>query len=256
MIKKSLYRLYFIAGGAFLLALTKYLFVEETELSPRFFIVEFISFSLFLAVVYLFDRFIREQKKRESVARENLNAVNQEHKNKVGELEQIIARLKGDQANNHRNDKEIEALAQRVTSGLIDLGTKKDFSGRLLNNLAQSFEIGLGICYFQEEPSRGFAVESTYGIGEELNPKGFVIGEGLNGQAVADKQNMVLEDIDEDYFNVESCSGSSKPRYIYMLPIVRNDESIGLIELATFGNIRIDKQWELLNNYIVDVMSF
>ena len=253
MKKNSLYRMYLFAGGAFMFALIKYFFIKE--FSAKFFIVEFLSFSLFLIVVYLFDRYIRGQKHHMFLFEERIKNIREEHKTEIEELKQTIAKL-SDKQGGINGDNELKELANRITKGLSGLKDKKEFGQKLLTNLAREYEIGLGLCYLLDKPSQKFVVEATYGLHDEYKPNDFEMGEGLNGQSVVDKECMVVEEVEEDYFNIESCSGSSKPKSIYYLPIVIDNESIGLLELATFNHVGIDKQWELLNNYITDSMSF
>ena len=46
--------------------------------------------------------------------------------------------------------------------------------------------------------------------------------------------SMVLHDIPEQYFTVESGLGSSKPRFLLITPLIFENECYGVIELSAF----------------------
>ncbi len=255
MIKNPIYKLYYIAGGAFSLALAKYFFVSEIEFLPKFFIIEFISFGLFLGIVYFFDKYIRDIRKQNHVINEDIEKTNRDHKQKVVQLEKRIKELRGEKENDSNSDAEIRKLTQKIIKGLDIITSNEELARQLLNNLALYYEVGLGILYMLDKPSNKYSVKATYGLNSDIKLKEFTIGEGLCGQAVVDKEYMVITDVEDNYFNIESGSGESKPKNIYLLPIVKDNECIGLIEIATFGFVNIEKHWENLNNSIANTMS-
>ncbi|GAF01840.1 GAF domain-containing protein [Saccharicrinis fermentans] len=253
--RKALNRLYYFSAGAFLLALVKYFFVYEFVFMPKFYIVEFLSFGFFLSIVYLFDRHIRVSFKENSQHEELLKSKEDAHAQEIAKLEEEMAAIKNEGSQGSTSEKEFVRLGGILSKGLKECDSETAFARLLLKNMAKLYEVGLAVCYIYDEPSDGFSVKATYGLGPDMQPKKIVLGEGLNGQAAKDMEPMVIEDVDPDYFNIESCSGSSLPKYIYLLPIVKDNHCIGLIEIATFGNICINSQWEQLNNYIADAMS-
>ncbi|MGQ1785612.1 hypothetical protein [Saccharicrinis sp. GN24d3] len=255
MSKKVLYRLYYFAAGAFLLALAKYWFVQEFMFMPKFFIVEFISFGLFLSIVYFYDRHIRESISQNIMNEELLKAKDTEHAGEIAKLEEEIKHKKNDGTHFKTGENEYLRISQILTAGLRESAGQDEMAKQVLTNLAKQYELGLGVCYLYDKLSESFSVKATYGLDSNIHPKKFVLGEGLNGQVAADKKCKLIEDVDEDYFNIESCSGSSLPKYIYLLPIVKGNQCIGLIEMATFGHVYINNQWEHLNNYLADAMS-
>ncbi len=61
----------------------------------------------------------------------------------------------------------------------------------------------------------------------------FVPGEGIIGQAVADRKTIVLSAIPAGYMKIKSALGSTAPRRIIAVPLVYNECVSGVIELAT-----------------------
>ena len=86
-------------------------------------------------------------------------------------------------------------------------------------------------------PSGSFAI-----TGQEVDP--FVIGEGIAGQAAEDKKPIRINDIPENYFDVSSGLGNSKPKHLMFIPIVYKNQTIALIEAGSFE--KPDEKTELV----------
>jgi len=70
----------------------------------------------------------------------------------------------------------------------------------------------------------------------------FYPGEGLAGQAALDRVRIVVEDVPPGYVTVSSGLGSSAPTSVVVLPIVFEDQVLGVLELASlhrFSNLHL-----------------
>lgn len=66
--------------------------------------------------------------------------------------------------------------------------------------------------------------------------KSFAFGEGLVGQAVAEKDLVLRTEIPSDYMSITSgILGDQKPTCILIMPLIANEEVHGVIELAGFS---------------------
>jgi HAMP domain-containing protein/signal transduction histidine kinase/CheY-like chemotaxis protein len=65
----------------------------------------------------------------------------------------------------------------------------------------------------------------------------FALGQGLVGQAAVEAKPIVIEDVPEDYIKVASGLGDAPPRNIIVLPVVFEDQVLGVIELASLARI-------------------
>jgi HAMP domain-containing protein/signal transduction histidine kinase/CheY-like chemotaxis protein len=61
----------------------------------------------------------------------------------------------------------------------------------------------------------------------------FALGEGLIGQAAVEAKPILVEDVPEDYITVASGLGQATPRNIIVLPVVFEEQVLGVIELAS-----------------------
>jgi CheY-like chemotaxis protein/signal transduction histidine kinase len=75
----------------------------------------------------------------------------------------------------------------------------------------------------------GFAHSAT-----KAERRKFALGQGLVGQAAAGREIMELNDIPEQYLDVTSGLGASASQALLLLPVIHNNEVIGVLELGAF----------------------
>ena len=69
--------------------------------------------------------------------------------------------------------------------------------------------------------------------GESHEPDMFEIGEGMIGQCALEQQRIHLADLPVDYIRVHSGLGESCPRHLIVLPVLFEDETKAVVELAS-----------------------
>jgi hypothetical protein len=148
-------------------------------------------------------------------------------------------------------DSDIDVKVDAVLSGLKGLKTESGFSNKILALLAKHFEFVQGIMYIKEPEGELFKPAGEYALTGQ-KPQPFSSGENLNGQVAETKSVMILYDIPEDYFNVSSGLGNSKPRYLIFVPVVFDGNSIAVIELASFRKPD-DTTVQILNKLSADL---
>lgn len=78
------------------------------------------------------------------------------------------------------------------------------------------------------------------------------LGQGLIGQAVKTGKPILLEDVPQSELTITHATGNIKPAQLIVLPIIRNEISIGGLELGTIGKYS-DLQLHFLNLVLSDV---
>ena len=131
------------------------------------------------------------------------------------------------------DEKEIKTSVDKI----IPKGKFKSldtFGKKLFVNLAQEMELLQGILYIADAKKKSFIFSSGYAITNDKAIPGFSPGENITGQAAQTQDIIVIDEIPEDYFEVESGLGKSKPKSILIVPIVDKKKTVGLIEMSVF----------------------
>ena len=71
------------------------------------------------------------------------------------------------------------------------------------------------------------------------------IGSGLIGQAYLEGTPVILKKVPEDYLHITSGLGGALPRYVIIIPIRHNEQTVGVVEFARFAELE-DYQVEFL----------
>ncbi|MGE0090332.1 MAG: GAF domain-containing protein [Bacteroidales bacterium] len=122
--------------------------------------------------------------------------------------------------------------------------TTTKFTEKILSNLAKEFDFVQGLFFIREKGTNEFNLSGKYAYFGDTDPEGFKIGETLSGQAAFNKTIVYLNEIPENYVSILSGLGSSSPRYLLIIPVVFNNETIAVIELASFKEM--ESKWNKL----------
>ena len=106
-------------------------------------------------------------------------------------------------------------------------GLSKDANGktnaeRILINIAGYFEMVQGLFYYSDKETGRYKVIAKYAFTGWEDPGPVVPGEGLVGQAIADRRIITLKNIPEDFPIIQSGLGKGYPKFIYFIPIEFN----------------------------------
>ncbi|HYZ52762.1 MAG TPA: HAMP domain-containing protein [Streptosporangiaceae bacterium] len=88
-------------------------------------------------------------------------------------------------------------------------------------------------------PGEGLEFIAGYGTGQDSRdgrlPGPESPGRGLIAQAAVGKKRILIEDVPPDYFTISSGLGGASPTSAVILPILFEDQALGVIELASFS---------------------
>ena len=110
---------------------------------------------------------------------------------------------------------------------------KGDISQKILSELCQNIGAVQALLYLEKNKkfqlSTGFAVYDM----KERNQV-FESGEGLTGQVVAEKKELLIDKLDPGYLKVASGLGSTESVSLLILPLISNEKVYGVLEIARF----------------------
>jgi HAMP domain-containing protein/signal transduction histidine kinase/CheY-like chemotaxis protein len=155
-------------------------------------------------------------------------------------LNQMIATLAATTRVNKDQDWLKTNLARftRMLQGQRDLLT---VAKQVLSSLAEVVEAQHGAFYMSERSGgrtvlRLFASYASTRRHREIAT--FELGEGLVGQAAAERKRILVTEVPSDYVQVESALGSAPPLNIVVVPVLFEGDVKGVIELASFHRFK------------------
>jgi hypothetical protein len=164
--------------------------------------------------------------------------VRSQHSEKVPDT---ITELKpsGDQINQPEHKKNTHKqgrLVKKLRWMLADLETDspEKLGETCMSLLAREYQIVQGLFYMRESGSDLFRATGRYAWYSIDPPADFHLGESLNGQAARDGKLVHISNIPENYIQVLSGLGDSSPNHLYIIPLMKDGQALGLFELATF----------------------
>jgi hypothetical protein len=135
--------------------------------------------------------------------------------------------------------------ANTAEAGTIDLTEVNRLSQRggkdiVINGLkivCKQLEAGQGAFYTikEEEGARWVELMGGYALSiSESNILKFDMGEGLIGQAAAEGRSLYIDEVPEGYMKIASGLGMASPRYLFIVPVKKEEAIIGVLEISTF----------------------
>ena len=222
----------------FLFALCKYLFLS-VELSTTFFVFEVLSFLVVLYVIYYVLNHIDS-----CVQGSEQGGMDKECVKRLAEIDRLKKKL---EQYENRNAEGAEKSNDRsdLISEMKDSfnGYNEQAANDLLSCIIKRYEVMAAVAYYRKdevfEPSR------TFGIDEDASIASIKEDDGIHAQAIKDNKAMEITDVPENYI-VGSGSGSSKPLFLYILPLIGDDKESVVLEVASFKKLDLETVWNQL----------
>jgi len=169
-----------------------------------------------------------------------------EKESALQELMKQLQTSKEDTDNIVESDEEkklnIDEIVQQVIPQSPQSFTIDKFTEKVLANIAKVSDLVQGVFYIKNKVNGNFEPAGKYAYYANQLPTPFVEGETLPGQVAKDKKILNVNNIPENYFTVVSGLGKSSPNNLLIVPVVEKDDTIAVIELATFKPY--DKEYE------------
>ncbi len=107
----------------------------------------------------------------------------------------------------------------------------------ILKNLVNYLDLSMGAIYIAEEDTEGVVFVPQAALAYErqkiLDTK-IQMGEGLVGRSAFEKMSIYMTDIPENYITIRSGLGDANPNNLFIVPLMAEEEVLGVIELASF----------------------
>lgn len=113
----------------------------------------------------------------------------------------------------------------------------------ILNYICDYLQFQVGAFFLLEDESLHLAASYAYKI-TQAHGHEFAMGEGLVGQAALQRKTVVFKEVPGEHFHLEISSGlgTSSPQSILVLPLLHEDEVLGVLE---FGSVRNFSEQEI-----------
>ncbi|MFF3054948.1 HAMP domain-containing protein [Streptomyces sp. NPDC057909] len=158
----------------------------------------------------------------------------------VAELKDNINSMVGSLRETTRANQEQDWLKSNLAriSGLMqgqrDLGVVGEL---VMDELTPLVCAQYGAFYLAEETTDGTELRIVGSYGRPVDSAGhdrFKMGESLVGQSARSRRTIAAEGVPSDYISISSGLGRTAPGSLIVLPIVVDDQVLGVIELASF----------------------
>lgn len=168
-------------------------------------------------------------------------------------LEQKIEERTSELQSQHKavlDHQEREKIQNWIGKGLAKVNHvlslhKDDFSvlsRKVLTTLVKYLGAKLGALYVidDEGESNHLQLVAHYGGNKQMVEQNSTIepGKGLVGATFADNQIQVISNIPDNYYEISSGLGSSKPKNILLVPLSTDEAVLGVLELARFDDFK------------------
>lgn len=116
-----------------------------------------------------------------------------------------------------------------------------EFSYQIISNIIKYVDANIGGLFLINNDNKNeifFELASCYAYDRrKYLQKKVELGEGLVGRCAKEGETIYLTDIPKDYIHVVSGLGDDTPSSLLIVPLKRNDEVYGVIEIASFNLI-------------------
>lgn len=156
---------------------------------------------------------------------------------KAEEDHNAIVQINDEQYEQEVDKKIMEATDNSFnTNELIEkIGDTTDwgkFGDSVLYALSKQIDVAVGLVfkYNNEE----FNPVATFAYYNDEQPQSFKLGEGISGQVAKDRKAMFLNELPNKSLTIVSGLGQIEVNNLAIIPILKDNNAIGLIEIATF----------------------
>ncbi len=117
----------------------------------------------------------------------------------------------------------------------------KKLGQHLIYELVEYTNANSGVIFMLNEEKDILEVLNSYAAEKNKIKETFKNGEGYIGTCFGEGKTIELENVPETYAKIESGLGKALPRYIVFVPLVQDENKLGVIELGSFNKLEKHK---------------
>ncbi len=120
-------------------------------------------------------------------------------------------------------------------------GNIKEMSIAVISDLVKFINANQGgiFVFNDDDDDRFLELTAAYAYGQEKKKQKIIYpGEGIVGTVAVEKETVYMTEIPETYITITSGLGDSKPRSLLIVPMIVEEEIVGVIELASFNKLK------------------
>ncbi len=144
-----------------------------------------------------------------------------------------------------KKDEEIRTWTNEGLTKFNDIlrqtqGNIAEMSSKVISELVKFINANQGgmFVFNDDAEDRYLELTAAYAYGHEKKKKKRIFpGEGMVGMVAAEKKTVYRTEIPESYITITSGLGEAVPRSLLIVPMITEDEVIGVIEIASFNKL-------------------
>ena len=168
----------------------------------------------------------------------------QERSDEIGQMSRALETLRN-VANERQIQGWVKAEIATTTESLQSSENFTAFSGNLLSRISESVELLYGVFYLAGSDRHHFTQVGGFALDPSLEPRTFALGEGLVGQAAAERRALTVTSTAGHAVHVPAGLATLTPGMLYFYPLVAHGAVVGVIELAPASTLT-DRQKALI----------
>jgi transcriptional regulator with GAF, ATPase, and Fis domain len=162
-------------------------------------------------------------------------------------IKQTVVYLEPKQEQDHKENGTVNSDHQLVLDPIHHILRRgEDVSQHLVTELARQLNAGQAALYVSNETTLelkcGFAL--SY---DNISPQTYTHGEGLIGRVAKEGKSLYIDKLPQGYITIFSGLGSASPTYLAVVPLSRENEVKGVLEIASFNPLSTNTLIELEN---------
>jgi len=169
------------------------------------------------------------------------DVIGNEIKIMTGRLQKVQAEERARHAEDKKRNWTSEGIAQFAEILRSEREDVRELSFLVIQKLVTYLGIEMGTIFLtSDKEGNGRRLETIAAYAYDRRKyvdRSFAFGEGLPGTCALEKQKIYIDDIPEDYSEVISGVGQTKPRYVLVVPMMIEEEIFGILELASFRKL-------------------